>query len=237
MENIKHNLELLSKLNQFENCKIELHHKRTGDKAKSTSIENISTSFQSYEVNEKGERVPVSYEEKRGLPASEKTIKEFFNKLYEKEKIDFPELKWDRFLNDEIKYFENKAILIPEYEAILFDLIEVIKKKPKVKNEFENSTLLSLFKDPDKYNALMIRLKEKEQINQDTHIWKDHGSGYMKRLVGIIKGLHESGYFQRKPSNVEIVSICKNTFKVEIGIDTAKHNKSDSSILKEIKDL
>jgi len=90
--------------------------------------------------------------------------------------------------------------------------------------------LLSLFQDVSKYKKIMNILADKSLIEHNTELWKDEGKGSKGYLVSLIKNLHLKQYFKedKKPSNEQIKVICKNTFGIEISIETIKRIRENS---------
>lgn len=87
----------------------------------------------------------------------------------------------------------------------------------------EKKTLKQFFDDDDdKYDNVIKVLADKGYINQETLIWTDKKNGYKSFAASTIKRLFEFGYLNSEPTNKEILNICRNTFKMKIGIDTVK---------------
>jgi len=63
-------------------------------------------------------------------------------------------------------------------------------------------------------------------IDKDTKIVIDQESGNKGYFFSTILLFFEKGYYKRKPSQIEYLAICKNTFKIDISPGTAKNNKT-----------
>ena len=75
---------------------------------------------------------------------------------------------------------------------------------------------------------------KKGYCQPNTFIWKDQGKGNKGLVAAIIKCLHKQGYYRsnRNPNNTQIILISKNTFGLELSIDTVKKAKPDNFDLK-----
>lgn len=123
-----------------------------------------------------------------------------------------------KFTDDFVEYWERRQI-----NRLLGEL-NYSYKGDKSKTGFtEKKTLKQFFDDDDdKYDNVIKVLADKGYINQETLIWIDKKNGYKSFAASTIKKLFEFGYLNDSPTNKEILNICKNTFKIKIGIDTIK---------------
>lgn len=104
---------------------------------------------------------------------------------------------------------------------------QTVKKEPV-------TILKKLFEDPEKYTKIMQILIEKKHIDKQTHYWIDEKKGNKSFLASLVKHLHTKKHLRRKPTNIEVLAICKYTFGVDISIDTiktAKQNDHDFNFL------
>jgi hypothetical protein len=102
---------------------------------------------------------------------------------------------------------------------------ELQEKKEPAKSKTglpERETLEQFFDDDDKYKNVIKILANEGYINPDTLIWIDKKKGHKSFAASTIKKLFEFGYLNDSPTNREILNICKNTFKIKIGIDIIK---------------
>ncbi len=96
--------------------------------------------------------------------------------------------------------------------------------------------LSNMFKTEELYKGIMDLLVKEKYCQPLTHIWKDEKKGNKSLLVAIIKYLHKHGYYKENecPTNKQIQIICKNTFALQVGIDTinkVKYNSFDLSFI------
>jgi len=127
-----------------------------------------------------------------------------------------------KFTDDFVEYWERRQI-----NRLLGEL-NYSYKGDKSKTDFtEKKTLRQFFDNDNKYNNVIKVLADKGYINQETLIWIDKKNGYKSFAASTIKKLFEFGYLNDEPTNKEILNICRNTFKMKIGIDTVK--KADVS--------
>jgi hypothetical protein len=100
-------------------------------------------------------------------------------------------------------------------------LVGVTTETPSVEPLF----LIKLFHHVSDYHRVMVVLVEKGYCEANTYIWTDSKSGSKSLLIGLLKSIQAKGYLIRKPSNEEYVAIAKNTFQVEVSVDTCKRSK------------
>lgn len=99
-------------------------------------------------------------------------------------------------------------------------------ENPKSINDRNIQEFKDLFIDDSKYNKVVTALAKSNYINPDTIVWIDTGKGYRSLASSMIKFLHSKGYFEIEPTNEDILTVCKNTFRLSIGIDTVKQSKA-----------
>ena len=118
-----------------------------------------------------------------------------------------------------IKVWQDKINLLEE-EAKQFRKDE---GTPLPQTEPEKLELL--FKSISKYNTIMEILVSKNLVQPNTYIWKDEKKGNKSYLAALIKNLHSKGYYKEntRPTNPQIMAICKNSFGWDVGLDTIKH--------------
>ena len=112
------------------------------------------------------------------------------------------------------------------------------KKKEPAKSKTglpERETLEQFFDDDDKYKNVIKILANEGYINPDTLIWIDKKKGHKSFAASTIKKLFEFGYLNDSPTNREILNICKNTFKIKIGIDIIKRADVSSNYFSFLK--
>lgn len=97
------------------------------------------------------------------------------------------------------------------------------------KNEKQNHEKLGMFfESTAKYKAVMEILVNKKYIFPNTYIWLDESKSNKSFLASLLKNLHGKKFYKKniRPSNKQICVICKNTFGIDVGIDTVKRAKS-----------
>lgn len=167
--------------------------------------------------------------------SKEEFIRDYYRFCIDKEGLIFEEYfereepKVKQKVKDEITALEKRhKAYIDKCNKIDSELKELKKKSDKSKTGFtEKKTLRQFFDNDNKYNNVIKVLADKEYINQETLIWIDKKNGYKSFAASTIKKLFEYGYLNDEPTNKEILNICRNTFKMKIGIDTVK--KADAS--------
>lgn len=115
--------------------------------------------------------------------------------------------------------YENEKLTIIEYIQSGNVLAKIITD--------QGGRLEMLFDSVSKYKAIMEILVSEKLVHADTYIWKDDKKGNKSYLAALIKDLHSKKYYKKntKPTNEQIVLICKNTFGWEVRIDTIKKAK------------
>jgi hypothetical protein len=85
-------------------------------------------------------------------------------------------------------------------------------------------TLLDFFKDKDEFKKVMDILVERGTCQPGTYFLIDNKAGLKTEIALLLKVLHSKGYYKdnRKLKNREIQIILKNTFALDVGIDTIK---------------
>ena len=85
-------------------------------------------------------------------------------------------------------------------------------------------TLLDFFKDEGEYQKIMDILVDRRTCDPGTHFVIDQKKGFKNNMACLLKVLHSKGFYKdnRKPTSNEIQIILKNTFALELGIDTIK---------------
>ena len=132
-DKIECEFELLHWFGKIKGVSISLNHLREGVKASSKSNDKGAV-FESYTAKN-GHYIFTSYEEKKGLPAPIETIAMFFDGLYDLEKVDFPEIKFNTFKKHQIKFLTKKIEQLPEYEDVLEAMIGFIKDYKSLNSE------------------------------------------------------------------------------------------------------
>lgn len=121
-------------------------------------------------------------------------------------------------------FLRGKALA--EYEAHL-----IVLEKNKLNNKKQSSNPITnfsqLFISTSEYNKIMAILVRRKLCQKNTFIWIDCKKGTLSMLASLIKHLHSKGYYHTKPTNDEVKSIAKNTFKIDMGIDTVKRANLD----------
>lgn len=113
------------------------------------------------------------------------------------------------------------AELIKKYE----EYMELAKKSTSQTNIYVPPVKLSdLFLFPKNYQYIVNLLVEKGYCHSQTNFWIDDKKGNKELMVAIIKQLHVLRYYadDKKPTTTQIQSIAKNTFGVDVSIDTIK---------------
>ncbi len=133
------------------------------------------------------------------------------------------------FLSNHIKFgletfLQGRALA--EYEGFLDSYDTKLKKHDKSKGKGEVFTTLSqVFKDESEYMKVMDLLVNEKYCDEETHIWIDEKTNTKKILATLIKQLHSKNYYKTNLKNNEVKSIAKNTFRIDMGIDTVKQTK------------
>ena len=88
----------------------------------------------------------------------------------------------------------------------------------------QKTTLVEWFATPGKYPLIMGLLVERGLCQLGTYLWIDRSAGAKTAVAMLIKYLHAQGFYTDNtvPPNKEIIIIAKQTFGVEMGIDTVK---------------
>lgn len=135
------------------------------------------------------------------------------------------------------KAYINKCNKIDSELKELKEELQEKEEPDKSKTGFtEKKTLKQFFNDDDdKYKNVIKILANKGYINPDTLIWIDKKKGHKSFAASTIKKLFEFGYLNDNPTNKEILNICKNTFKIKIGIDTVKRADVSSNYFSFLK--
>lgn len=128
-------------------------------------------------------------------------------------------------------YFTKKHTVeeLIKFESFLNDI------KSKTVTESPQIEFKDFFQDEAGYNKVIKRLAEKEYINPETVVWIDYAKGYKWLSAGLLKYLHSIGYLKVKMTNDEIQNILKNTFKIDVSLDSIKKAKSDNPIFEKLK--
>lgn len=100
----------------------------------------------------------------------------------------------------------------------------------KLKKTIQDVGLEDFFENISSYKSIMEILVKEGKVQANTYYWIDLSGGYKGFLTSLIKNLHVKNYYKGKrcPSNEEILSICQNTFGIEVSIDTTKRAKVDN---------
>jgi hypothetical protein len=126
-----------------------------------------------------------------------------------------------------------KSMFLGEEHPWIFRPLEEFEKLtiPKVTFDKENllpveieySSLYDSFTDPEKYQRVMNLLVNKELCNSGNYNWK----ASKEILIGVLKQLHLQGYLHRKLTQKEMITICRNTFAIEVKIRTCNIKPED----------
>ena len=144
--------------------------------------------------------------------------------------------RWRDFLSKEIKYGLEvflHAKAVAEYEGFLESFQPSFKSENQIVED-SSIQLSDLFQNNESYEKIMDILVNKGHCQPITFIWKDEKKGSKSILASLIKNLHAKGYLTEKPSNDLILGIAKNTFGIDLKIDTVKQSKADKYIFKYI---
>jgi hypothetical protein len=118
----------------------------------------------------------------------------------------------------------QQTLAYPKLTSI--ERFPVTDKQPAPKDE--SLTLSGRFEYTSRYKKVMQLLVDNGMCQAGTYVWIDYGPGSKGLVAGLIKHLHAQGFYidDRLPSNKELLRIVKNTFGIEISIDTAKKAKT-----------
>lgn len=186
-------------------------------------------------------------------------VREFIRSLhdlYHHSEIDGFEGGWKKFL---ISYPINlepwRFYQFGFYAGLSHRLFELRKDYPKLFHDFdrcydksesrnkktvnENLKLSDVIKDDDTYNKIMQALTVKH-CDPVTHQWIDYDNGKKGLLAAVLNHLHFMQCYKnnKRPKAIQMLIISKNTFGVEMSIDTIHHSRPkdfDLSFLKGIK--
>jgi hypothetical protein len=114
----------------------------------------------------------------------------------------------------------NHLLSITEKEDLLLEDLNTILVSIKV-NDRKVETLGEACKGTIEINKAKEWFIMVGFCDSETFMWKDQKKGSKTMLVNYIKDLHFKGY-SKKLSHNEIKSVAKNSFGVDIGIDTIK---------------
>lgn len=187
-------------------------------------IKNTESSEISFLQNELSElkRTFSNFKNQRSLILND------FEKVFPEKDFDKEFDRWSEMevnLIENIDFVKNKLILENDLQKV-----KRIKVKESPQIEFKD-----FFQDESGYGKTIKRFAEKGYINPETLVWIDHGDGYKSTASGLLKYLHSIGYLKVKMTNNQILNILKNTFKIDVGIDTIKKAKSDNPIFEKLK--
>lgn len=132
--------------------------------------------------------------------------------------------------NDMFLFYTNKHKVeeIMKFEDYLNDIEHLDKATQGEKSDVKPIVeFKDLFEKKDEFDAVVKELSKVMYIDSDTLVWKDFGNGYKSLASALVKFIHTKGYLKTKPKDSEILAILKNTFKIDIGIDTIKRAKPD----------
>lgn len=137
--------------------------------------------------------------------------------------------------------YERPVHLI--YYSILQDWIDFMEysfnqykqaaEAPEKADEASNKkskpvTFIELFKKVSDYNAVMDILAKEGLVNKTSGVWVDTGGGKKSYLIAILTHLRELGYYKHdiKIEGKTFQDVCKNSFQIEVAIDTIKKTKT-----------
>lgn len=126
------------------------------------------------------------------------------------------------------KILEKERAVLEVYVDLLKTYINDSKPESdtRTKNDLSNLTLKQKVKSTD-YNTLLRILSEKGFINPETLIWIDKGKGHKGMVAALLKRLFDLGYYGKNDlGNEEVKAIAKNTFGIDVKIDTVKKAKN-----------
>lgn len=169
--------------------------------------------------------------------------------------------KWDYYTQQEFDLLEN-GIYLSEYEhefvlkqilkSLDFDYQILLQKSKSLvlkagkfgskksatdstKNEIvELKTLEDAFKSVEEYNSILNFLVARKIIYENSHYWIDTKKSAGGVVISLLKCLDRNNYFKRKLKPQERLYISKNTFNVDVKIETAKRADVHQNIFKEI---
>ena len=131
--------------------------------------------------------------------------------------------------NDPNQFLKGMAESLRERLLIFqsnFGKIHSISRKTPTKEPNYLLKLSDIFKAKKLYDEIIKKLSV-DYIGSKTKIWKDQKGGSLRLLASLIKYFHTKGFYKDnyKPSNEEIKIIARNTFGIELSIDTVKKAK------------
>ena len=155
MENINDNalrLSFIAEMTQFPDIIKTLSHKRIGNDASPINLDRnnetinnefaagseISVSFNEGVIDKKGIFIPKSYDTIKGIDY--KILDKFFNRLYEKNLIRFPEQKLNSFYEERKEYFEKflqiTEVRLKDCHSLVKDILLFLNDKIKQNKTF-----------------------------------------------------------------------------------------------------
>lgn len=130
---------------------------------------------------------------------------------------------------EESDILENKDIKILSSEAGVNGQNEL----PNTQIKQQTLYLADVFESKTRYIHIMNILVTAKKCHPESYIWIGTEKGDYSYLAAILKHLHALGYYKDKRlTHDEIRQICKNTFKMEISIDTIKKANPENFDLK-----
>lgn len=157
--------------------------------------------------------------------------------LIESELLGNRAIDWLTFIDSTDKESMPFVILwdMVAYKLFLIQQIgkpnNTMGKSDRPENPDDSKRLEDWFEYTSKYATVMNLLVEKGWCQAGTYIWIDESGGAKATVVAFIKYLHAQGFYRnnKKPSNAQIVVLAKNTFGVDLSIDTAKRTSAPRS--------
>lgn len=114
-----------------------------------------------------------------------------------------------KFCDEQLEFLDQKAQLEQEQGQ---QPNQQRSQKANESSKIKYKTLFEAFINSEKYQTIMNYLVNKNFCNSGNYHWKDT----KEILIGTLKQLHIQGYLHRKLTHKEMITICKNTFGVEV---------------------
>lgn len=125
--------------------------------------------------------------------------------------------------NDYKSAADSILIGMLEIKWITFFLKEIKQTNSTTKDNtvFENLTDATV-NEKATYQILEL-LAKADLIDNETNNFKDSANGHKGHFISTIILFFEKNYLKRKPTHLEYLNICKNSFKLEVSIGSIKN--------------
>lgn len=180
---------------------------------------------------------PHSYEDKpqfvpNKIASNDQEFAIIYNRVFERKGFE-DHVSYKEWLTGYVKALLAPLKTSPNLHVKLFEktnqfIIWLGKydDKPQKKIKGEIKFIEDAAKDKNALTLILSILIEADLIDADSKIFKDNSGGSKGHFYSTIESFHTKGYFSRKPSKVEYLAICKNSFGAEISESTARNSQT-----------